>query len=120
MTLPVQPLSAQDRPAYLDQTKSIDARLDDLLPRLTLDEKISMVHAESTFDVAGVPRLGIPKLWMDDGPMGVREEVGEGFRNLNRQDDFATAMPATIGLAATFNNDLAYAYGRVIGEEAKQ
>ena len=79
-----------------------------------------MVHAESTFSVPGVPRLGIPKLWMDDGPMGVREEVGEGFRNLNRQDDFATAMPATIGLAATFNNDLAFAYGRVIGEEAKQ
>ena len=57
---------------------------------------------------------------MDDGPMGVREEVGEGFRNLNRQDDFATAMPATIGLAATFNTNLATAYGSVIGQEAKQ
>jgi beta-glucosidase len=118
--LSVRPASAQERPAYLDESKSIEARMADLLPRLTLEEKISMVHAESTFDVAGVPRLGIPKLWMDDGPMGVREEVGEGFRNLNRQDDFATAMPATIGLAATFNNELAHAYGRVIGEEAKQ
>ena len=118
--LSAQVLSAQDRPAYLDPAKSIDARIDDLLPRLTVEEKISMVHAESTFSVAGVSRLGIPKLWTDDGPMGVREEVGEGFRNLNRQDDFSTAMPATIGLAATFNNDLAFAYGRVIGEEAKQ
>ena len=52
--------------------------------------------------------------------MGVREEVGEGFRNLNREDDFATAMPATLGLAATFNEGLAYAYGAVIGQEAKQ
>jgi len=118
--LSAQVLSAQDRPAYLDPAKSIDARLDDLLPRLTVEEKISMVHAESTFSVAGVPRLGISKLWTDDGPMGVREEVGEGFRNLNRQDDFSTAMPATIALAATFNKNLAYAYGRVIGEEAKQ
>jgi beta-glucosidase len=118
--LTVQTIFAQERPAYLDGKNSIEARVDDLLPRLTVDEKVSMVHAESTFSVPGVPRLGIPKLWMDDGPMGVREEVGEGFRNLNRQDDFATAMPATIGLAATFNNDLAFAYGRVIGEEAKQ
>ena len=42
------------------------------------------------------------------------------FRNLNRKDDFATAMPATLGLAATFNTDLANAYGSVIGGEAKQ
>src|ERR1044071_5803993 len=81
---------AQDRPVYLDASKPIPARGDDPLPRLTLEEKISMVHAQSTFSAAGVPRLGVPDLWMDDGPMGVREEVGEGFRNLNRGDDFAT------------------------------
>jgi beta-glucosidase len=108
------------QPLYLDDTKPIEARVADLLPRLTLDEKISMIHAESTFAVAGVPRLGIAELWTDDGPMGVREEVGEGFRNLNRSDDFATAMPATLGLAATFNTNLANAYGAVIGQEAKQ
>src|ERR1700722_3668043 len=114
-----QGLHAQEAD-YLDTTKSLDARIEDLLSRLTVEEKISMVHQKSTFAVEGVPRLGIPELWMDDGPMGVREEVGEGFRNLNREDDFATAMPATIGLAATFNPDLATAYGAVIGQEAKQ
>ncbi len=112
-------LGAQE-PAYLDATKSIDERVADLLLRLTVEEKVGMVHAKSTFAVEGVPRLGIPELWMDDGPMGVREEVGEGFRNLNRGDDFATAMPATIGLAATFNTDLATAYGTVVGQEANQ
>ena len=81
---------------------------------------MSLCHAESTFSVAGVPRLGIPQLWMDDGPMGVREEVGQNFKNLEHDDDFATAMPATLGMAATFNTDLATDYGRVIGEEAKQ
>jgi beta-glucosidase len=106
--------------AYLDETKSIDERVADLLSRLTLEEKVSMVHGKSTFSAQGVPRLGIPDLWMDDGPMGVREEVGEGFRNLNREDDFATAMPATIGLAASFNMELAALYGTVLGEEAKQ
>ena len=82
--------------------------------------KRRLVYGKSTFTTAGVPRLGVPELWMDDGPMGVREEVGEGFRNMNRTDDFATAMPATLGLAATFNTNLANAYGAVIGQEAKQ
>ncbi len=113
-------LNAQERPLYLDSTKSVETRADDLLSRLTLEEKVSMVHAQSTFSVAGVPRLGLPELWMDDGPMGVRQEVGEGFRNLDRQDDFCTAMPATLGLAATFDKDLAFAYGAVIGQEARQ
>ncbi len=119
-----QLLGAQEA-AYLDETKPADARAADLLSRLTVEEKVGMVHGKSVFAAEGVPRLGIPDLWMDDGPMGVREEVsegepGEGFRNLNREDDFATAMPATIGLAASFNADLAAAYGSVIGEEAKQ
>jgi beta-glucosidase len=113
-------LAAQDHPAYLDTTKPIEARVDDLLGRLTVEEKVSMVHAQSTFSVPGVERLGIPELWMDDGPMGVRQEVGEGFRNLDRQDDASTAMPATLGLAATFNKELAHSYGAVIGQEARQ
>ncbi len=116
----VQTVRGQDHPRYLDESQPVEARVEDLLSKLTIEEKVSMVHAESTFSVPGVPRLGIPKLWMDDGPMGVREEVGEGFRNLNREDDFATAMPATLGLAATFNTDLANAYGTVIGQEARQ
>jgi beta-glucosidase len=111
-------LRAQDRPDYLDKSKPIDARVEDLLSRLTIDEEIGMVHAKSTFAVAGAPELGVPDLWMDDGPMGVREEVGEGFRNMARADDAATALPATLGLAATFDTNLARAYGTVIGQEA--
>ena len=112
-------LGAQEA-AYLDETKPIDERVADLLPRLTVEEKAAMVHGKSTFSSKGAPRLGIPDLWMDDGPMGVREEVGEQFHNLGHEDDFATAMPATIGLAASFNTELAARYGKVIGEEAKQ
>ena len=112
--------AAQERPLYLNETQSIEARVADLLPRLTLEEKVSLVHGNSTFTTAGVPRLGIPELWMDDGPLGVRAEVGQGFRNMNRTDDFATAMPASLGLAATFDTGLAVEYGTVIGQEAKQ
>jgi beta-glucosidase len=99
---------------------SLDARIQNLISQLTLEEKVSMVHGKSTFASAGVPRLGIPDLWMDDGPMGVRAEVGEGFRNMNLTNDFATAMPASLGLAATFNTNLAYEDGAVIGQEARQ
>src|SRR5476651_213920 len=113
-------LCAEAQPLYLDDSKPVEARVADLLPRLTLEEKVSLCYGNSTFTTAGIARLGIPELWMDDGPMGVREEVGNGFRNMGRTDDFATAMPATLGLAATFNTNLANAYGAVIGQEAKQ
>jgi len=109
---------AQERPLYLDATRPIETRVEDLLSRLTLEEKVSLVHANSRFTTAGVPRLGIPETKMDDGPLGVREEGDEDGRPLNRSDDFATAMPATLGLAATWNTDLAKAYGAVIGQEA--
>jgi len=111
---------AQEQPAYLDDSKPIDARVEDLLSRLTLEEKVSLVHADSMFATPGVPRLGIAKLSMSDGPLGVREEVGENFAVLHRQDDFATAMPAMLGLAATWNPNLAAADGAVIGQEARQ
>jgi len=119
LLLACQGLGAQPA-VYLDPAQPIETRVADLLPRLSLEEKVSLVHAQSTFSAAGVPRLGIPDLWMDDGPLGVREEVGEGFRNMNRTDDFATAMPATLGLAASFNTELAKSFGSVIGQEAKQ
>jgi beta-glucosidase len=112
--------TAQERPLYLDANQPIEARINNLLPQLTLEEKVSLVHGNANFTTAGVPRLGIPELWMDDGPLGVREEVGEQFRIVGRSDDFATAMPATLGLAATWNPELAKAYGSVIGQEAKQ
>jgi beta-glucosidase len=112
--------AAQERPLYLDASQPVEARINNLLPQLTLEEKVSLVHGNANFTTAGVPRLGISELWMDDGPLGVREEVGEQFKIVGRSDDFATAMPATLGLAATWNPELAKAYGSVIGQEAKQ
>jgi beta-glucosidase len=109
------------RPLYLDPAQSIEARIDDLLPRLTLEEKINFVHANSKFSAGGVERLGIPRLWLADGPQGVREEIGpDTWNSAGWTNDFATAMPAGIGLAATWDPELAQGEGRVIGEEARQ
>ena len=59
-------------PIYLDDSKPVEQRIEDALSRMTLDEKIRVIHAQSKFSAAGVPRLGLPDLWCDDGPHGIR------------------------------------------------
>ncbi|HVU08543.1 MAG TPA: glycoside hydrolase family 3 C-terminal domain-containing protein [Verrucomicrobiae bacterium] len=87
---------------------------------MTLEEKISLVHANTTFTTAAITRLGVPCRWMDDGPNGVREDISpNSWNSAGRTDDFSTAMPVGICLAATWNPDLAYAEGETIGEEAR-
>ena len=58
---------------YLNPNAPIEARVQDALSRMTTHEKIKLLHAQSKFTSAGVPRLGILQLNMDDGPHGVRE-----------------------------------------------
>jgi len=104
---------------YRDPAKPIEARVHDLLSRLTLEEKIGLLHGSSKFATAGVPRLGVPPLWMSDGPHGVREEIGPDTWNpAGHTDDFSTAMPVGICLAATWNPDMAREDGRTIAQEA--
>jgi beta-glucosidase len=113
------PLPAQDRPPCLDPALPVERRIDDLLSRMTLEEKIGMVHASGKFRAGGVPRLGVPYLWTDDGPQGVREEtLPDSWEVARRTDDYVTAMPVGINLAATWDSGLALAYGKVIGQEA--
>ena len=107
------------RPVYLDAAQPVEARVEDLLSRLTLEEKISLVHGDSKFTTAAIPRLGLPQRWMSDGPHGVREDVNaNSWYPAGRTDDFATCLPVGIALAATWNPEAAQAYGDVIGEEA--
>jgi beta-glucosidase len=108
-------------PLYLDTTQPAETRVEDLLSRLTLDEKISIIHADSKFTTAAIPRLGIPRRWLSDGPHGVREDVGpDTWQPAGHTDDFSTAMPAGICLAATWNPDLGFSEGEVIGQEARK
>lgn len=108
-------------PAYKDPTQPVERRVEDLLSRLTLEEKIALLHADSKFTTAGIPRLGIPRRWMSDGPHGVREDVGpDTWEPAGRTDDFSTYLPTLIGVAATWNPEDARAMGQVIGEEARK
>lgn len=107
-------------PIYLDDNQPIEARIEDALSRMTLQEKIAMIHAQSKFSTPGCPRLGIPELWLSDGPHGVRMEfVWDTWDHAGWTNDSCTAYPALTCLAATFNPELAFQYGNAIGQEAR-
>lgn len=111
---------AQNRPVYLDDSKPIEQRVEDALSRMTLKEKIAMIHAQSKFSSPGVSRLGIPENWMSDGPHGIRAEVmWDEWYGANWTNDSCTAFPALTCLAATWNPQMANLYGKSIGEEAR-
>lgn len=107
-------------PVYLDETRAIDERVEDALSRMTTEEKVAMLHAQSKFSSAGVPRLGIPEFWTTDGPHGIRPEVlWDEWDQAGWTNDSCVAFPALTCLAATWNPDMALLYGKNIGEEAR-
>lgn len=107
-------------PVYLDRTKPIEDRVEDALSRMTTEEKIAIIHAQSKFSSAGVPRLGIPELWTDDGPHGVRPEVlWDEWNQAGWTNDSCIAFPALTALAASWNRDISRLYGKSLGEEAR-
>ena len=107
-------------PAAATDTAAIEASVADALSRMTTEEKIGVIHAQSKFSSAGVPRLGIPELWCTDGPHGVRPEVfWDQWNQAGWTNDSVTAFPALTCLAATWNPEMAALYGKSVGEEAR-
>ena len=112
-------LQAQPVPKYLDETVPVEQRIDDALSRMTLDEKIAVIHAQSKFSSPGVKRLGFPDLWTDDGPHGVRPDVlWDEWVQAGQTNDSCVAFPALTCLAATWNPEMASLYGTSLAEEA--
>ena len=105
---------------YLDESQPIERRVEDALSRMTLEEKVAILHAQSKFSSAGVPRLGIPEVWCTDGPHGIRPEVlWDEWDQAGWTNDSCTAFPALTCLAATWNPEMSALYGKSIGEEAR-
>ena len=98
----------------------LNTKIDSIISILTIEEKIAMCHAQSKFSSAGVPRIGIPELWMSDGPHGIRPEMNwDNWDYANWTNDYVTAFPALTCLAATFDPNLSKEYGVSLGEEAR-
>jgi beta-glucosidase len=100
-------VSSQSLPSYKDPKAPVESRVQDLLSRMTLEEKIDMLGGVEGFYIRPSERLGIPKIKMADGPLGVR--------NYGK----ATAFPAGIAFAASWNKALTEKYGEVVGREAR-
>ncbi len=105
---------------YLDDSQPIEARVEDALSKMTLEEKVAMLHAQSKFSSPGVPRLGIPEFWTTDGPHGIRPEVKwDEWDQAGWTNDSIIAYPALTALSATWNKKMSWNYGKALGEEAR-
>ena len=100
------------------QNAAVEQKIDSLISSMTLAEKVHMIHASSSFTSGGVERLGVPELVMSDGPHGVRYEHGRDWSIEDDPADRVTYLPTGITLASTWNPDLGYAFGSVLGSEA--
>ncbi|MGN0167299.1 MAG: beta-glucosidase [Acetatifactor sp.] len=105
---------ANERETYQEK------QLEELLSQLTLEEKIGMIHGAGLFRTEGVERLGIPPLFMSDGPMGVRAEFADNeWRSVGTTEDFVSYLPCNSAIASTWNRRLAGRAGEVLGEETR-
>lgn len=112
--------SSAETPAYLDDNLPIEQRVQDALSRMTVAEKIGIIHAQSKFSSPGVQRLGIPGIWCTDGPHGIRPDVlWDEWEQAGATNDSCVAFPALTCLAATWNPEMSALYGKSIGEEAR-
>ena len=98
---------------------AVETKINNLVKKMTIEEKVSLTHAKAKFLNGGVPRLGIPSLNPSDGPHGVRMDLKENWEPLNNINDSGTYLPTGNTLAATWNPQLGFEYGKVLGEEAK-
>ncbi len=116
-------LTAQAQQApYQNPNAPVEARVQDLLTRLTPEEKASLLAGSGWMESTPIPRLGIPAIKMADGPMGVRAWYGPSSStnaSAAAQNFSSTAFPAGILMAATWDPELVRAEGKVIAEEVK-
>lgn len=100
--------------------KNTENYIEELIEKLSLEEKIGMIHGATLFKTKEVKRLGIPALFMSDGTMGVRPEHEQDRWVLSgNNDDFVSYLPCASAVASTWNRELALKAGRVLGAETR-
>ena len=103
-----------------DRLAGVETELERLLEQLTLDEKIGLVHASGKFHVDAIERLGIPELWLSDGPHGVRQQISRySWDRAGWDDDHSTYLPHLTSVAASWDPEMATMHGNVLGSEAR-
>ena len=110
---------AQNGMSPQDRLTVNDKKINEIISQMTLEEKVEMLHSKTNMSSEGVPRLGIQDIKYTDGPFGIREENGDGFRPLGWTLDSATYFPTGSALAATWSKEMAYKNGWAMGKEGR-
>jgi beta-glucosidase len=116
------PASVPADAPYKKANLPVEKRVADLLGRMTLEEKVTMLSGSGWMESAPIERLGIPAIKMADGPMGVRSWAGSSSitnASNNPVKVLTTSFPAGIAMAATWDVDLVQREGKAIGQEVK-
>lgn len=111
--------SEKELPGYVTLKYPGEEAIDSLVAQMSLEEKVNLIHASSSFATGSVARLNIPSWIMSDGPHGVRKEHGTDYTPDEEALDACTYLPVGVALSSTWNSELAYEYGKVLGAEAK-
>lgn len=97
-----------------------ESHIDQLISTMTLEEKVSLLHANGKFTIPAVPRLGIHEMWMSDGPHGVRQEINRhDWAEAGWTSDYSTSLPVLTSVAASWDPEIARMHGYVLGAEAR-
>src|ERR1700678_592798 len=117
---------AQEEPAqalYKATKQPVEKRVEDLLGRMTVEEKVSLLSGANWMDTVAIPRLGIPSIKMADGPAGIRSWFGPSALTNAADSKFpkfaSTAFPSGIAVAATWDPEMAQAVGQALGQEVR-
>ena len=99
---------------------TVEQDVETLLAIMTLPEKVSLAHASGKFHINAIERVGIPEMWLSDGPHGVRHQIERHtWASAGWSDDYATYLPHLTSVAASWDLDMARLHGQVLGAEAR-
>jgi beta-glucosidase len=113
--------AAPAKAPYRNASLPVDRRVADLLSRMTLEERVTMLSGSGWMESAPIERLGIPAIKMADGPMGVRSWAGSSAitNAANALKVETTSFPSGVAMAATWDPDLVQREGQAIAQEVK-
>jgi len=103
-----------------NRLSAVEEDVEALLIKMTLPEKVSLAHASGKFHINAIERVGIPEMWLSDGPHGVRHQIERHtWDSAGWTDDHSTYLPHLTSVAASWDVEMARLHGQVLGAEAR-
>lgn len=114
-------VNEQNNQQVSSRLNNVEKNVEAMLGKLTLEEKISLVHASGKFHINAIERVGIPEMWLSDGPHGVRHQINRhDWASAGWTDDHSTYLPHLTSVAASWDLEIAALHGQVLGSEARE